>query len=168
MPKFDLIPRSTAELATATGRGKRVEMMKEYLSYIEELKAGQAGRLTPSEGESVASVRRRLGTAARLAGKEHDAPSHADTETNVPELRARIESVLGYLRTFSVEDFAGAAERRITQPRWKGKTLSGEEFLIQHAIPNLYFHVTTAYAICRHNGMGIGKKTYLGTLPYRE
>lgn len=129
-------------------------------------------RLAPDQFNLIRQVQIACDTAklcaARLAGKEHDAPSHADTETNVPELRARIESVLGYLRTFSVEDFAGAAERRITQPRWKGKTLSGEQFLIQHAIPNLYFHVTTAYAICRHNGMGIGKKTYLGTLPYRE
>ena len=75
---------------------------------------------------------------------------------------------MAYLGTFSEADFAGAAERRITQPRWKGKSLSGEEFLFQQAIPNLYFHVTTAYAILRHNGVDVGKKDFLGEMPYRD
>ena len=61
-----------------------------------------------------------------------------------------------------------AAERRITQPRWNGKSLSGEEFLVQHVIPNFYFHVTTTYAILRHNGVPVGKRNYLGDMPYRE
>ncbi|MEI8152770.1 MAG: DUF1993 family protein [Hyphomicrobiales bacterium] len=56
----------------------------------------------------------------------------------------------------------------MTQPRWAGKTLSGQEFLVQYVLPNLYFHVTTAYAILRHNGVVIGKKNYLGDMPYRD
>ena len=67
-----------------------------------------------------------------------------------------------------VRPLARAAERRITQPHWNGKTLSGQEFLNQHVIPNFYFHVSTAYAILRHNGIGIGKKNYLGDMSYRE
>ncbi len=106
--------------------------------------------------------------AARLANTEKDAPVHADTEQTLSEVKARIESVISYLRGFSPEDFATAAERRISQPRWKEKTLSGQEFLIQHVIPNFYFHVTTAYAILRHNGVGVGKKNYLGDMPFRE
>ncbi len=106
--------------------------------------------------------------AARLADAEKDAPVHADDEKTLSEIKARIENVIAYLRRFSPKDFAAAAERRISQPRWKGKTLSGQEFLIQHVIPNLYFHVTTAYAILRHNGVAVGKKNYLGSLPYRE
>lgn len=107
-------------------------------------------------------------TAARLSGKDGEAPSFPDTETSLPELKARIESVMGYLASFSEADFADASERRITQPRWNGKSLSGIEFLVQHALPNLYFHITTAYAILRHNGVVIGKKNYLGELPYQE
>jgi hypothetical protein len=84
------------------------------------------------------------------------------------ELKTRIESVIAYLSGLSETDFADAAKRRISQPRWKGKTLSGEEFCLQHAVPNLYFHVTTTYAILRHNGVEIGKKDYLGALPYQE
>lgn len=106
--------------------------------------------------------------AARLADKEKSAPSHPDTEQTLAEVKARIQSVIDYLGTFSEADFAGAEERRITQPRWNGKSLSGEEFLLQHAIPNLYFHVTTVYAILRHNGVDVGKKDYLGELPFRD
>ena len=106
--------------------------------------------------------------AARLADKEKDAPSHPDNEQTLAEVKARIQSVIDYLATFSEADFSGAAKRRITQPRWDGKTLSGEEFLIQHAIPNLYFHATTLYAILRHNGVDVGKKDYLGELPFKD
>lgn len=83
-------------------------------------------------------------------------------------LKARIQAVLDYLAAFTPEDFAGAAERHISQPRWEGKYLTGTEFAIQHAIPNIYFHVTTAYAILRHNGVDVGKKDYLGSMPYKS
>lgn len=106
--------------------------------------------------------------AARLADKESSAPSHPDTEQSLAEIKTRLQSVIAYLGSFSAADFAGAAERRITTPRWKGKSLSGEEFLTQHAVPNMYFHVTTAYAILRHNGVEVGKKDFLGELPYRD
>lgn len=104
--------------------------------------------------------------AARLAGKE--APVHEDKEKTLPELQARIETVLGYLATFTEKDFQGAEERKISQPRWEGKYLTGWEFAMQHALPNLYFHITTAYAILRHNGVDVGKKDYLGEMPYKK
>lgn len=129
-------------------------------------------RLAPDQFDLITQVQIACDTAklcaARLAGKEKDAPNHADTEKSLAEIKGRIEKVKTYLGTFSAEDFAGAAKRRISQARWKGKSLSGEEFLVQHAIPNLYFHVATAYAIMRHNGVSIGKKDYLGELPYKE
>ena len=92
----------------------------------------------------------------------------ARIEKTLGELDARIDSVIAWLATVSASDFAGAEERRITTPRWGGKSLSGLEFAIQHAVPNFYFHVTTAYAILRHNGVDLGKRDYLGTMPYRE
>ena len=106
--------------------------------------------------------------AARLADAEKDAPAHPDTEQSLSEIKARIESVIAYLRSFTPDKFAAADQRRISQPRWKGKTLSGREFLLQHVTPNFYFHVTTAYAILRHNGVGLGKKNYLGDMPFRD
>lgn len=105
--------------------------------------------------------------AARLIGKEASVQSFPDTEKTVAEIKTRIAATSAILRKLTEADFAESATRRITQPRWEGKTLSGEEFLIQHVVPNFYFHITTAYAILRHNGVDVGKKDYLGALPYR-
>ena len=129
-------------------------------------------RLAPDQFNLIRQVQIATDTAklgvARLTGKVESAPVHADTETTLPELQARIQSVLDYLAQFSPSDFADAAERRVSQPRWEGKYLTGLEFAIQHAIPNLYFHITTAYAILRHNGVDVGKKDYLGQMPYKN
>jgi hypothetical protein len=76
--------------------------------------------------------------------------------------------VIGYLGSFSSKDFTGYETRKVTTPRWEGKYLSGEEYLWQHMIPNFYFHVTTAYAILRSNGVDLGKTDYLGELPYKR
>jgi hypothetical protein len=129
-------------------------------------------RLSPDQFSLMQQIRTACDTAklgaARLAGREKEAPVQADTEQTLGDIKARLSSVIAYLRSYSPDAFAGAAERRITQPRWNGKTLSGQEFLNQHVIPNFYFHVATAYAILRHNGVGIGKRNYLGDMPYRE
>ena len=103
---------------------------------------------------------------ARLTDKE--APTHDDTETTLPELMTRISEVIAYLNTITAEDFANAAEKTVSQPRWQGKYLTATEFVIQHAIPNVYFHITTAYSILRHNGVEVGKKDYLGEMPYKS
>ncbi len=68
MPTFDQVPLQEALLKTATG--KTAQITKEYLGYIEQLTEGQAGKLQPGEGESMATVRRRLGVAAKLSGKD--------------------------------------------------------------------------------------------------
>lgn len=105
-------------------------------------------------------------SASRLSGKE--APVHADSEATLPEIKSRIDSVISYLHNFSAEDFKEAKTRHVTQPRWEGKYLTGEDYVIHHAIPNFYFHMTTAYSILRHNGVDIGKKDYLGEMPYKK
>lgn len=104
--------------------------------------------------------------ASRLTGI--DAPVHSDTETTLPELTSRIDSVIQYLGKFSPKDFAGAEDKKISQPRWEGKYLTGSEFVLQHAIPNMYFHITTAYSILRHNGVELGKKDFLGEMPFKN
>jgi uncharacterized protein len=128
-------------------------------------------RLAPDQFNLIRQVQIACDTAklgvARLTGKVESAPVHPDTETTLAELQVRIKAVREYLAGFSAADFAGAEERKISQPRWEGKYLTGLEFAIQHAIPNIYFHVTTAYAILRHNGVDLGKKDYLGNMPYK-
>ena len=103
--------------------------------------------------------------AARLAGKE--APSHPDSEQTLDELRARVGTVITYLDGFSAADFSSAATRVITQPRWEGKVMSGADYFLEHGQPNFFFHLTHAYAILRHNGVGLGKRDYLGPLSQR-
>ncbi len=103
---------------------------------------------------------------ARVIGK--DAPVHDDTKVTLPELRTRIEEVIGFLNSVKAQDFEGADERKITTPRWEGKWMTGKEFVVQHVTPNVYFHVTTAYAILRHNGVEVGKKDYLGEMPFKS
>lgn len=100
--------------------------------------------------------------AARLTGKE--APSFPDTEQSLDELSVRVKAVLAYLETFQASDFDGAAERRVTQPRWEGSYMLGKDYFLQHALPNFFFHVTHAYAILRHNGVNLGKRDFLGAI----
>ncbi|MEO6952650.1 MAG: DUF1993 domain-containing protein [Polyangia bacterium] len=100
--------------------------------------------------------------ASRLTGKA--APSNADTELTIEELKARVRSTIEYLGTLGEKDFAEAATRSITQPRWEGKTMTGEDYFREHVQPNFFFHLTTAFAILRSNGVPLGKRDYLGQL----
>lgn len=103
--------------------------------------------------------------ASRLTGKA--APVNEDNEKTLAEVKARIQGTIAYLESMKPEDFKNAATATITTPRWEGKTLTGNDYVIHHVIPNFYFHVTTAYAIMRHNGVDLGKKDYLGEIPYK-
>ncbi|MEO8705887.1 MAG: DUF1993 domain-containing protein [Kofleriaceae bacterium] len=105
-------------------------------------------------------------TAAKLTGK--DAPSHPDTEKTLVELRARIKTVIEYLKTFKREDFAGAEERPCGHSWMGGKTLRGGDYLDHFALPNFHFHMTTAYAILRHNGVDLAKSDYVVELPFTK
>jgi uncharacterized protein len=127
-------------------------------------------RLAPDQFNFIRQVQIACDSAnlgvSRLTGKE--APKHDDSEKTIGDLKKRIDETVAFLKTVSEKDFDGAAERKISQPRWEGKWLSGHEFMVQHAIPNVYFHVTTAYSILRHNGVEVGKKDYLGAMPYKN
>ena len=99
---------------------------------------------------------------ARLAGIE--APSHEDTETSFVELQARIASTVAFIDTITPEQINGSEDRPLVVPAGPGKTLdfTGQNFLLHFALPNVYFHATTAYEILRHNGVEIGKRDFLG------
>jgi uncharacterized protein len=100
--------------------------------------------------------------AARLGGKE--APKHPDTEQTMDEVRKRIQSVIAYLDTFTEADFVGAESRVVELPFLEGKIVLGSDYLREMVLPNFYFHVTTAYAILRHNGVEIGKRDFIGSI----
>jgi len=103
--------------------------------------------------------------AAFTTGKEP--PSHPDTEQTFAEVRARIATVIDYLGTFTAKDFEGTDGRKVSRPRWEGKSLSGTDYFLEQAMPNFFFHLTMAYAILRHNGVELGKRDYIGKLSFR-
>jgi hypothetical protein len=105
-------------------------------------------------------------SACYLTGKEP--PVHPDNEKTVAELRTRIKTCLAFLETVKASDMNGWEERKVA-PKWlEGKWVKGEQFLFQMSIPNFYFHVTSAYAILRHNGVPVGKMDFIGSIPLRD
>jgi uncharacterized protein len=102
---------------------------------------------------------------ARTTNKE--VPSHPDTEQTVDEIKARVASVIAFLDTFKAGDFEAIASNTFSSPRWEGKSMTAPNYFVQHAMPNFFFHLTTAYAILRHNGVDVGKRDFLGQLSFR-
>ena len=102
------------------------------------------------------------GAVARLAGEEP--PAWADEEVSFDDLITRVEKTAAYVGAFGAERIDGSEEREITLVRRGQSTVvKGQPYLLEQAMPNFYFHLTTAYAILRHNGVEVGKKDYLGT-----
>lgn len=103
------------------------------------------------------------GVAARLAGVA--VPSFPDPERpGFADLRERIETVLAFIDGLPQEAFADAATRQITvQPGTpRERQFVGEQYLLHYGLPQFFFHVTTAYALARHNGVELGKRDYMG------
>ena len=102
------------------------------------------------------------GVVARLAGVE--IPVHEDTEKTLADLKARIAKAVAFIQTVKPEQVDGSEDKEIVIKRGDNTELrfTGIQFLLGRALPNFYFHVTTAYNILRHNGIEIGKRDYLG------
>lgn len=100
---------------------------------------------------------------ARLAGVE--APAYEDDETTFTHLKARIEKTVAFISSVPPAQIEGAETREITlKLGGNSRTLTGQAYLLHNALPNFFFHVTTAYAILRHCGVEIGKGDYLGQI----
>ncbi len=102
------------------------------------------------------------GIASRLAGAE--VPSWPDTEVSFADLQALVAKAVTYLESFKAEQFDLSESREIVlRPGTpKEKKLTASAYLLHYGLPQFFFHVTTAYAILRHNGIEIGKRDYMG------
>ena len=101
------------------------------------------------------------GAAARLAGR--DVPKYEDNETSFADLQARIEKTVDFLKSVEAQELDGAEDRTISLAmRTRELSFPGKTYLLSFALPNFYFHITTAYAILRHNGVPIGKMDFMG------
>ncbi len=99
--------------------------------------------------------------AARLAGLE--APAMADDETTFAQLIERLKNTIDYLETLTPAQIDGSEQKSVTLPMGKESMIfEGMPYLIYFVLPNLYFHVTTAYNILRHSGVELGKMDFLG------
>ena len=101
------------------------------------------------------------GAAARFSGI--DAPSHEDTETTFEQLQERIKKTIEFLNSVPEDKINGTEEKDIKLKAGSFEVdFTGASFLSMWALPNIYFHVTTAYNILRHNGVELGKLDYVG------
>jgi len=101
------------------------------------------------------------GVVARLAGVQ--IPVFEDNEKTLADLKARIAKTVAYIQTLTPAQIDGTEDKEIVIKRGDKETrYSGMQFLLGHAVPNFYFHVTTTYNILRHNGIEVGKRDYLG------
>lgn len=99
---------------------------------------------------------------SRLAGRE--VTNIEDKESSFPDLKTRVQETIAYLKTFTPEEIDGTESKSISLPVGEETlTLEGQSFLLYFMLPNVYFHVTTAYDILRHCGVELGKRDYLGS-----
>ena len=104
------------------------------------------------------------GGAARLAGVE--IPSFPDTESSFPELQERLTRTIAFLKSIKPALMEGSEQREVNlQMRMGAVSFTGQYYLLSWVMPNVYFHVTTAYNILRHNGVELGKWDFLGKAP---
>jgi uncharacterized protein len=100
---------------------------------------------------------------ARLAGV--DAPKFDDTEASLAELRERVRATVEFIKSVPAAKIDGTDDKDVTIPRRDGTmTLKGEAYLKHFVLPNFFFHMTTTYALLRHNGVELGKIDFLGAM----
>jgi hypothetical protein len=125
-------------------------------------------RLTPDQWPLVRQIQtfcdHAKNASSRLAGATP--PVMEDKETTVAELRARIQATLAHLKTVDAHAVDAGADREIVLPLGPNKMkIQGANYLLHFALPNFYFHLTTAYDILRSAGVEIGKRDFLGAVP---
>ncbi|HWE72856.1 MAG TPA: DUF1993 domain-containing protein [Stellaceae bacterium] len=103
--------------------------------------------------------------AAWLSGQTP--PKHEDNERTLDDLRARLRKTVAFAEGVKEPAYAGASERKV-KLSWApaGTVIGGEDYLLQVAVPNIYFHIAMAYAILRHNGVDVGKRDFLGKMNF--
>ena len=117
--------------------------------------------MAPLKGQVQLASDHAKGAFYRTAGLEN--PSLADTETTFAELHARIDKTVELINAVAAEQMNGReAEQVELKFRTGGMQFTAHDYLIGFALPNFYFHVTTAYDILRHNGLPLGKALYMG------
>jgi hypothetical protein len=158
------IPVFTQQLTTLSGLlDKAIEHCRaNNIDPSEMIGARLAPDMFPLSRQVQIATDHAKGAAARLSGREN--PKYEDTESTFEELKARIAKTLAFIKSVPAKEIDGSEDKDVQitvggQPR----TLKGQTYLLHNALPNFFFHVTTAYDILRHKGVAIGKRDYMGT-----
>jgi hypothetical protein len=124
-------------------------------------------RLSPDQFELARQIQSATDTAkfcaTRLSGETP--PNWADDETTLAALRERVATAIAYLETVTPEQLAEGATAKVSPGFLQGAWFHGVDYVRGFALPNFYFHVTTAYSILRANGVPLGKRTFIGQVP---
>jgi hypothetical protein len=127
-------------------------------------------RLAPDQYPLVRQIQSACDAAkfppARLSGKAP--PSNPDTEKTWDEVKKRVETTIAYLDTFTAAELDQTGAKAISLPFMEGKSMLGNDYVLEFAHPNFYFHVSTVYAILRHNGVDLGKRDFMGSLRLKD
>src|SRR5258705_219896 len=99
-----------------------------------------------------------------LTARQCDGHGRRDNERPIEEVRARIRKTVAFAESGKGPQSAGAREGKVKLSWGPGKVIGGEDYLLQMTIPNTFFHIATAYAILRHNGVDVGKMDFLGPI----
>jgi hypothetical protein len=127
-------------------------------------------RLAPDQDDFIYQIQSACdyvkAAAAWMSGQAP--PTHEDNERTIGEVRARIKKTIAFVESVGEAKYAGASQRKVTLSWAPGKVIVGVDYLLQVAVPNIYFHITTAYSILRHNGVDVGKFDYLGWMNFLD
>ena len=155
------------------------QILKNLLSWMEKANAYadhkkfdvavlMESRLAPDQYNFIRQVQiacdAAKGAAARLAGQEP--PKHEDNEKTYAEVRARVQKTIDFINSVKPDQMKDADAKRVSLPFMQGRSMAGDTFLRQIATPNFYFHIVTAYAILRHNGVDLGKMDFIAHVDF--
>jgi len=158
---YDLYDASIPPLIHMLGSLSAVLAKGEAHGGIDPSEARLAPDMLPLKAQVYIATDSAKGCGARLAGV--DIPKYEDTETSFADLRARIAKTIAFLKTLDRKAIAGAETKQIVL-KFPSNTFefNGADYVGKFVLPNVYFHITTAYGILRNAGVALGKSDYLG------
>jgi hypothetical protein len=157
---YDIYDASIPSLIHMLGSLSKVLSKGEAHGGIDPNEARLAPDMLPLKNQVYIATDGAKGCGARLAGVE--IPKFEDTETTFSELKARVAKTIAFLKTLDRKSFAGSENKEIVL-KFPNATLEykGGDYVNKFVLPNVYFHITTAYGILRNKGVALGKPDYL-------
>jgi hypothetical protein len=158
---YDIYDASIPPLIHMLGSLSAILAKGEAHGGIDPAEARLASDMLPLKAQVYIATDGAKGCGARLAGI--DIPKYEDTETSFAELRARCAKTIAFLKTLDRAAFKGAEDKQVVL-KFPSNTFefNGADYVGKFVLPNVYFHITTAYGILRNKGVVLGKSDYLG------